>query len=256
MYALAPNGYVRWRVDLGHQFNSCPQIPDGWGDHRNPRRRPQRGSLYVVDAFGRLHALDLGDGPRALRLADRALQRLSARARLGRLDHRRRISLRTDRVVLRPLADGGEADPGRPRTKRVSSWVSVPFRSAVAEHLRLGRPGVQREDRLALRRHRPTPSKAAATRARGSTSRPATASNSSSLSRSLNVARVEQAESRFVPGQRLRRLAGDRRSPRAAASWSPHRPRAARSSAGAPTIWPRARSGSCRCSRRTRRRRC
>ena len=31
VYALAPNGYVRWRVDLGQQLNSCPQIPDGWG---------------------------------------------------------------------------------------------------------------------------------------------------------------------------------------------------------------------------------
>ena len=45
MYALAPNGYVRWRVDLGHQFNSCPQIPDGWGITGTPTADPQAGLL-------------------------------------------------------------------------------------------------------------------------------------------------------------------------------------------------------------------
>ena len=62
IYALAPNGYVRWRVDLGHQFNSCPQIPDGWGITGTPAADPLSGVLYVVDAFGRLHALDTATG--------------------------------------------------------------------------------------------------------------------------------------------------------------------------------------------------
>ena len=47
-----------------------------------------------------------------------------------------------------------------------------------------------------------------------------------------------RTESRCVPGQRLRRLAGDRRSRPAAGSWLPPERRAARSSAGAPRIWP------------------
>jgi len=32
VYALAANGYVRWRVDLGRfTLPACPQVPDGWG---------------------------------------------------------------------------------------------------------------------------------------------------------------------------------------------------------------------------------
>ena len=62
VYALAPNGYVRWRVDLGQQLNSCPQIPDGWGVTGTPVVDAAARTLYVVDAFGRLHALDLATG--------------------------------------------------------------------------------------------------------------------------------------------------------------------------------------------------
>lgn len=62
VYALAPNGYVRWRADLGRQLNSCPQIPDGWGVTGTPVADPASHTLYVVDAFGRLHALDLATG--------------------------------------------------------------------------------------------------------------------------------------------------------------------------------------------------
>ena len=62
VYALAPNGYVRWRVDLGRQLNSCPQIPDGWGVTGTPVVDPGSRTLYVMDAFGRLHALDVATG--------------------------------------------------------------------------------------------------------------------------------------------------------------------------------------------------
>jgi PQQ-like domain len=62
VYALAPNGYVRWRADLGRQLNACPQIPDGWGVTGTPVADPASRTLYVVDAFGRLHALDLATG--------------------------------------------------------------------------------------------------------------------------------------------------------------------------------------------------
>ena len=62
VYGLAPNGYVRWRVDLGQQGNSCPQIPDGWGVTGTPVVDRASRTLYVVDAFGRLHALAVATG--------------------------------------------------------------------------------------------------------------------------------------------------------------------------------------------------
>lgn len=63
VYALAANGYIRWRVDLG-RFTApdCPQIPDGWGVTGTPVIDPASRTLYVADAFGRLHALDLATG--------------------------------------------------------------------------------------------------------------------------------------------------------------------------------------------------
>jgi PQQ-like domain len=62
VYAFAPNGYLRWRKSLGHLVHSCPQIPDGWGVTGTPVIDPTTRSLYVMDAFGRLHALDLATG--------------------------------------------------------------------------------------------------------------------------------------------------------------------------------------------------
>jgi hypothetical protein len=63
VYALAANGYVRWRVDLGrYTSTNCPQVPDGWGLTGTPVIDPATRALYVADAFGRLHALDLVTG--------------------------------------------------------------------------------------------------------------------------------------------------------------------------------------------------
>ncbi len=63
LYALAANGYVRWRVDLGRfTLPSCPQIPDGFGLTGTPVIDPATRAIYVADAFGRLHALDLATG--------------------------------------------------------------------------------------------------------------------------------------------------------------------------------------------------
>jgi outer membrane protein assembly factor BamB len=62
VYALAANGYVRWRVDLGRQTNGCGQVPDGWGVTGTPVIDPSTRTLYAPDAFGRLHALDLATG--------------------------------------------------------------------------------------------------------------------------------------------------------------------------------------------------
>jgi PQQ-like domain len=61
VYALAENGYVRWRVELGQLERICAQI-DGFGVTGTPGIDPDRNALYVADAFGRLHALDLTTG--------------------------------------------------------------------------------------------------------------------------------------------------------------------------------------------------
>lgn len=61
VYALAENGYVRWRVELGQLDRVCQQI-DGYGVTGTPAIDRDTGALYVADAFGRLHALDLATG--------------------------------------------------------------------------------------------------------------------------------------------------------------------------------------------------
>jgi hypothetical protein len=61
VYALAENGYVRWRVDLGQLDRICQQI-DGYGVTGTPAIDVATHALYVADAFGRLHALDLTTG--------------------------------------------------------------------------------------------------------------------------------------------------------------------------------------------------
>ena len=62
VYALAANGYVRWRVDLGRLAHVCTQVPDGWGVTGTPVVDAATATVYVADAFGRLHALDLATG--------------------------------------------------------------------------------------------------------------------------------------------------------------------------------------------------
>ena len=61
VYALAENGYVRWRVDLGQLERVCQQI-DGYGVTGTPVIDLATHALYVADAFGRVHALDLTTG--------------------------------------------------------------------------------------------------------------------------------------------------------------------------------------------------
>jgi hypothetical protein len=62
VWAYAPNGYVRWRIDLGHLVHSsCHQLPQ-YGVTGTPVIDPATRALYVADAFGRLHALDLTTG--------------------------------------------------------------------------------------------------------------------------------------------------------------------------------------------------
>ena len=59
--ALAPNGYVRWRVQTGQLAHPCPMLA-GYGVTGTPVADPVSRTLYLVDAFGRMHALDLATG--------------------------------------------------------------------------------------------------------------------------------------------------------------------------------------------------
>ncbi len=61
LIAYAPNGYVRWQRSLGTAPNSCPQL-DQYGITGTPVVDADTRAIYVVDAFGLLHALDLATG--------------------------------------------------------------------------------------------------------------------------------------------------------------------------------------------------
>ena len=61
LVASAPNGYVRWQRNLGVAPNPCPQL-DGYGVTGTPVVDAATRSIYVADAFGLLHSLDLVSG--------------------------------------------------------------------------------------------------------------------------------------------------------------------------------------------------
>jgi hypothetical protein len=61
VYALTENGYVRWRVELGQLERICQQI-DGYGVTGTAAIDLASRALYVADAFGRIHSLDLATG--------------------------------------------------------------------------------------------------------------------------------------------------------------------------------------------------
>jgi hypothetical protein len=59
--SFTSSGVVRWKVDLGQLTNRCAQL-DGYGVTGTGVIDPVSGTLYVADAFGRLHALALSTG--------------------------------------------------------------------------------------------------------------------------------------------------------------------------------------------------
>jgi PQQ-like domain len=59
--SFTPAGVVRWRVQLGQLTNKCAQL-DGYGVTGTGVIDPGSSTLYVMDAFGRLHALSLATG--------------------------------------------------------------------------------------------------------------------------------------------------------------------------------------------------
>ncbi|HEX4520398.1 MAG TPA: hypothetical protein VH063_12525 [Gaiellaceae bacterium] len=59
--SFTPAGVVRWKVQLGQLASRCAQL-DGYGMTGTGVIDPASRTLYVMDAFGRLHALSLATG--------------------------------------------------------------------------------------------------------------------------------------------------------------------------------------------------
>jgi outer membrane protein assembly factor BamB len=126
VYALAENGYIRWRVELGQLDRICQQI-DGYGVTGTGVIDPSTRTLFLADAFGRLHALDLLTG------AERPgwPMRLFA-------DYRKELVWGAMTLVNGSLYMGTGSYCDRPMvgkvirvelaTRQISSWVSVPMR--------------------------------------------------------------------------------------------------------------------------------
>ena len=126
VYALGENGYIRWRVELPQLDRICQQI-DGYGVTGTGVIDPATRALYVADAFGRLHALDLVTG------SERAGWPVQLYT-----DHRRELVWGAMTLVNGSIYLGTGAYCDRPMagkvirvdlaTKQVSRWVSVPPR--------------------------------------------------------------------------------------------------------------------------------
>ena len=119
-----PDGYVRWRVDVGQLAHTCAAARR-LRRHRHRRRRPGREDALRRRRVRPPARARARDGRRARRLARPRLHRLPTRARLGRARPRRRRRLRADRCVLR-LVEPGRRLPCRRRVAAVSRWTSVP----------------------------------------------------------------------------------------------------------------------------------
>jgi hypothetical protein len=125
VYALAENGYIRWRVELGQLDRICQQI-DGYGVTGTGVIDKSTRTLYLVDAFGRMHALDLLTG------AERPGWPVTLYT-----DHRRELVWGAMTLVNGSLYVGTGSYCDRPMvgkvirldlaTRQVSSWVSVPL---------------------------------------------------------------------------------------------------------------------------------
>lgn len=61
IYALGEAGRVRWQADLGQLDHQCRQLPS-YGVTGTPAVDRRTRALYVADARGRLHALELATG--------------------------------------------------------------------------------------------------------------------------------------------------------------------------------------------------
>lgn len=125
VYALDLRGRERWHLRLGRVATTCPQL-DGFGVTGTPAIDGATTTLFVADAFGRLHALDLTTGrERAgwpLTLFDDPQRELvwGALALVGGA-----VYVPTGSICDRPIE--GKVIRVEPVTRALSAWIAVPF---------------------------------------------------------------------------------------------------------------------------------
>lgn len=123
--AFTPDGYVLWSRNVGQLAHTCPQL-DGYGVTGTGAIDAATHTLYVADAFGRLHALDLASGAERpgwpVRVIDAPLRELAWGALLFAAGH-----------VFVPTGSYCDAGPMQGHvyavdvaTHEVRSWASVP----------------------------------------------------------------------------------------------------------------------------------
>ncbi|HMI98284.1 MAG TPA: PQQ-binding-like beta-propeller repeat protein [Gaiellaceae bacterium] len=126
VYAMSENGYVRWRVELGQFVRICPQI-DGYGVTGTPAIDPATHAIYVADAFGRLHALDLTTGAELAGWPVRVYADFPQELVWGALTIvNGSVYFGTGSYCDRPME--GKVFRVVIATRTVSSWISVPRR--------------------------------------------------------------------------------------------------------------------------------
>jgi hypothetical protein len=126
VYALAENGYVRWRVELGQLDRICQQI-DGYGVTGTGVIDPGTRTLYVADAFGRVHALDLVTGSERPGWPIRIFADYRKELVWGAMTLLNgSLYIGTGSYCDRPMV--GKVIRLEVATGRVSQWVSVPLR--------------------------------------------------------------------------------------------------------------------------------
>ena len=124
--AFDRDGFVRWRTNVGQLALSCPQL-NGYGVVGTGVIDPSSRTLYVADAFGRLHALSLATGDERRGWPIRVFSDLGRELDWGALTL-------ADGSVYVPTAAFCDAD-GTPggiyrvdlATKAVSHWLAVPL---------------------------------------------------------------------------------------------------------------------------------
>ena len=124
--SFTSTGTIRWQDDVGQLTNRCAQL-DGYGVTGTGVIDPSTSTLYVADAFGRLHALSLENGS----------ERPGWPVRLFTDDRRELVwgaLALADGAVYVPTASYCDT-PGTPgavyrvdtSTRAMSQWLSVPL---------------------------------------------------------------------------------------------------------------------------------
>ena len=130
VYAISGTGRLRWRVRFGRLQHRCGFL-DGYGVTGTPAVDADARILYVADAFGMLHALDLDDGDERSGwpvrvLADQQREHVFG----GLLVARDSVYVPAASYCDVPME--GKLVRVQTANRRVSRWISVPSAWAAA----------------------------------------------------------------------------------------------------------------------------